>query len=75
MISNRGTCVFPAGGSRPDTVDHWRCRFVGRGGGDVADADILALAGKVAAAHRWMHVEKLQIFDGEAGYTLAQGEN
>jgi len=25
--------------------------------------------------HRWMHLEKLQEFDGAAGYTRAQGED
>jgi len=29
----------------------------------------------VAAEHRWMHLEKLQEFDGALGFTMAQGED
>jgi hypothetical protein len=30
---------------------------------------------RITAEHHWMHVEKLQRFDGLDGYTRAQGEN
>jgi len=33
---------------------------------------VLSLVGGV---HRWMHIEKLQPFDGEASFTRAQGED
>jgi len=75
MISNRGTKLYPATGAMTDTVDHWRCRFLGRDGGAVDDAALLDLVGRVGAELRWMHVEKLQEFDGEDGYTRAQGED
>ena len=42
---------------------------------DLADADLFALLQRIAAGHRWMHVEKLQEFDGQPGYTKAQGED
>jgi isocitrate dehydrogenase len=29
----------------------------------------------VGSRFRWMHLEKLQEFDGAAGYTKAQGED
>jgi len=29
----------------------------------------------VSEHYRWMHVEKLEIIDGELGFTRAQGEN
>jgi isocitrate dehydrogenase len=29
----------------------------------------------VSTRHRWGHIEKLQEFDGEPGYSKAQGEN
>jgi isocitrate dehydrogenase len=35
----------------------------------------MSLLWAVGASHRWMHVERLQQFDGERGYTLAQGED
>ncbi|MFN8643907.1 MAG: NADP-dependent isocitrate dehydrogenase [Candidatus Binatia bacterium] len=76
MISNRGTKVYPPMGAITDCVDHWRCRFVLReSGAEVTDAAVMALLGRIAAQHRWMHVEKLQQFDGEPGFTLAQGED
>ncbi len=59
-----------------DCVDHWRCRFVLRdGAATLADADLLELVGKIAAKHRWMHIEMLEELDGEAGFTRAQGED
>jgi isocitrate dehydrogenase len=76
MVSNRGTKVYPATGGMTDCVDHWRCRFVRRDGAPALDdAAMLALLGKVGAAHRWMHVEKLEEHDGALAYTRAQGED
>ncbi len=76
MISNRGTKVYPPTGAITDCVDHFRCRFILRApDGDLSDAAILDLLARVGARHRWMHVEKLPIFDGENGFTLAQGED
>lgn len=76
LISNRGTQVYPPTGALTDCVDLWFCRFLLRdAAGDLSDAQILDLLQRVAAEHRWMHVEKLQEFDGELGYTKAQGED
>jgi isocitrate dehydrogenase len=76
MISSRGTKVYPPMGAITDAVDHWRCRFVSRDDdAEVTDADVLDLIRRVGSRHRWMHVEKLQEFDGEPVYTRAQGED
>ncbi len=76
MISNRGTKVYPPTGAMTDCVDHWRCRFILRDAtGDLADAAVFDLLQRIAAQHRWMHVEKLQEFDGVSGFTMAQGED
>jgi isocitrate dehydrogenase len=76
MISNRGTKVYPATGAITDCVDHWRCRFILReAAGDLEDPAIFALLQRIAAHHRWMHVEKLNEFDGSSGFTMAQGED
>lgn len=76
MISNRGTKVYPLAGAITDCTDQYRCRFVAKDkDGDLSDAEIFALMQKVAAKHLWAHVEKLQEFDGVAGYTKAQGED
>lgn len=76
LISNRGVQVYPAQGGTPDCVDHWRCRFTMRdAAAELTDDDTLDLLRRVGAKHRWNHVEKLQHFDGEAGYSRAQGES
>jgi isocitrate dehydrogenase len=75
MMSNRGTVVYPSTGAMTSCVDQFRCRFVLRDAdAEVQDADIVDALARVGGVTRWMHVEKLQHFDGEKGYTLAQGE-
>ncbi len=76
MISNRGTKVYPPTGAITDCVDHWRCRFVVReANASLEDAAVFDLLQRVAAQHRWMHVEKLMEFDRVSGFTMAQGED
>ncbi len=73
MITNRGAMVFPSNGRRVSLVDHFRCRFVLRDEAAVlADVEILALLGLLGARHRWMHVEKLQEFDGVPAFSKSQ---
>lgn len=76
MISNRGTQVWPPNGASTYCVDHFRCRFVARDDdAHVTDEAIGALLARVGGRIAWMHVEKLNEFDGVAGYTKAQGED
>ncbi|MGH7651038.1 MAG: NADP-dependent isocitrate dehydrogenase [Gemmatimonadaceae bacterium] len=73
MITNRGAMVYPSAGRSISLVDHFRCRFVSRdSGAHIADADCLALVRTIGDNHRWMHIEKLQEFDGEAAYSKSQ---
>jgi isocitrate dehydrogenase len=73
MISNRGAMVFPGNGRRVSLVDHFRCRFVLRDPtAAFGDAEILSLLGAIGARHSWMHVEKLQEFDGEPAFSKSQ---
>lgn len=79
MISNRGTKVYP--GEMPDIylVDHHRCRYysVNDQGEElyIIDDDILELLRELRRRDiKWMHIEKLQRFDGKEGYSKAQGE-
>ena len=76
-ISNRGTQVYPAtGGATTDCIDHWPCRFLLRDlTGDLQEGDLLALLQRVSQEHRWVHVERLPVYDGERGFTKAQGED
>ena len=76
MISSRGTKVFPPTGAMTETGDHFRCRFIIKESpGDLPDEDVNQLLVKISRRHRWMHIEKLQEFDGELGFTRDQGEN
>jgi isocitrate dehydrogenase len=73
MITNRGAMVFPASGRRVSLVDHFRCRFViADGDTSVGDADVLTLVQAIGGQHRWMHIEKLQEFDGEPAFSKSQ---
>jgi isocitrate dehydrogenase len=74
LISNRGTKVYPPMETDTDCVDHWRCRFVTRSGAPLDDGLLLDLLARIGAHYTWMHIEKLQDFDGVRGFTLAQGE-
>jgi isocitrate dehydrogenase len=76
MISSRGTRVYPPTGAITDTLDHWRARFIIKENpGDLPDDDVHELLQRISSQHRWMHIEKLQEFDGELGFTRDQGEN
>ena len=73
MITNRGAMVFPSSGRRVSLVDHFRCRFVLRDtAAALTDVEILALLGTIGARHRWMHIEKLQEFDGQPAFSKSQ---
>ncbi len=73
MITNRGAMVFPGNGRRVSLVDHFRCRFILRDpAASFGDTEILSLLGTVGSRYRWMHIEKLQEFDGEPAYSKSQ---
>ncbi len=76
-ISNRGTQVYPAtGGATTDCIDHWPCRFMIRDlQGELQESDVIALLQRVSEEHRWVHIERLPVYDGERGFTKAQGED
>jgi len=73
MITNRGAMVFPSTDRRVSLVDHFRCRFIpNESKVDLSDADILALLSSIDGQCRWMHVEKLQEFDGAPAFSKSQ---
>ncbi len=75
MISNRGTVVWPSTGGSTECIDHFRCRFLIDDQSAWNQESLLDLLKRVSEHYRWMHVEKLEIIDGELGFTRAQGEN
>jgi isocitrate dehydrogenase len=73
MITNRGAMVFPSNDRRVSLVDHFRCRFLlSDGAASLGDAEILSLLQGISAQHHWMHIEKLQEFDGEPAFSKSQ---
>jgi isocitrate dehydrogenase len=76
MMSNRGTQVYPDKGTLIDCTDQHRARMMARDPkADLNDADVLAIATKLATRLRWAHIEKLQEFEGQPAFTKAQGED
>jgi isocitrate dehydrogenase len=75
IISNRGTKVWPNG--NPDTYwsDHWQCRFEGDGEAlFTAEHVVRLLQAADRAGFDVIKTEGLFTFNGERGYSLAQGQ-
>jgi len=71
LITNRGVKVYPGGCPQTLRSDHWRCRF---SGADVDRCEIPELLGLLAAAgFDVVKTENLYAFDGEPGFSRAQG--
>lgn len=75
MIDNRGVKVYPDGFPETFCSDQWRCRFERRDGKSIGQSDIRALLQRVEGAGLdWVKIENLYLFDGEAVYSLGQGQ-
>jgi isocitrate dehydrogenase len=75
MITNRGVKVYPDGFPETFCTDHWRCRFQAAAGKTVDPRQLLELLARVREAGLdWVKVENLYRFDGEAGFSMGQGQ-
>jgi isocitrate dehydrogenase len=75
MIDSRGTKVYPGGFPETITGDTWRCRFMATSGGAVKQKQVIDLLGRVESAGvSFIKLESLFNFDGQAGYSLGQGQ-
>jgi len=73
MIDNRGVKVWPAGRAETFCTDSFRCRFMAEGGTDMAKC--IALLSRFAGAGiEIAAVQALRGFDGQPGFSLAQGQ-
>ncbi len=73
MIDNRGVKVWPAGMAETFCTDSFRCRFVADGATDMSR--LLGVVQRVAGAGiEIAATQTLRTFNGQAGYTLAQGQ-
>ena len=76
MITNRGTKVWPNGFPETFCTDHWRCRYKKDEGRSNINFD------KIVGLQQTLHnagfqiikTENLYYFDGEPGFTAAQGQ-
>lgn len=72
-ITNRGAKVYP--GHFPETfvTDHWRCRFLSRGG-EIVRKDVVELQGRIlSAGYDIIKTENLYKFNNVPGYSAVQG--
>jgi isocitrate dehydrogenase len=77
LISNRGTQVWPTGSVFTECVDYYRVRFELRDGihaGAFGQGPTIALLDRVAEKFVVCSYELLRVFDGQKGYSLAQGQ-
>jgi isocitrate dehydrogenase len=76
VITNRGVKVWPEGLPETFKTDHWRCRFLAaEEGGAISHRSVVALLSRLAEGGvDFIKTEHLYDFDGEKGYSLAQGQ-
>jgi isocitrate dehydrogenase len=75
IVSARGTVVWPKMSPAFDHPGFFRSRFVARDTSKVvSDEALFALIARVAGVATWFHLEKLRSWNGEEGFTRAQGE-
>lgn len=79
-ISNRGVQVYPPTGGQTFLVDHFACRFMLKhpialtSSSAKGQPEISYLVQRIGANFAWMHIEKLQRFDGKDAFERPQGE-
>jgi isocitrate dehydrogenase len=75
LVSNRGVKVYPGGFPETFLTDHWRCRYETADKSELSHRQIIDLLGRVEKAGvDFVKTEHLCTFDGERGYSLAQGQ-
>ena len=73
-ISSRGLKMYPGEPEAKGVTDHWRCRFKGKEG-EVTQQDARSIMSALEGLGlSWTKCEGLFTFDGEAGYSMMQGE-
>ncbi len=79
-VSNRGVQVYPPTGGQTFLVDHFACRFMLKHPIPLTHSsangqpEISYLVQRIGAKFTWMHIEKLQSFDGKDAFERPQGE-
>jgi isocitrate dehydrogenase len=75
LISNRGLKVWPGGLPETFCVDHWRCRYKSaEEGKSITHEQIIQILSSIKnAGFDFIKTENLYTFDGEPGFSAAQG--
>jgi isocitrate dehydrogenase len=70
-LSNRGTPLYPSVRENAEPFNHWCCRFNYTGSKKKSglQRDICTLLETVGKIGNWMHIERLQSFNGKPAYT------
>ncbi|MEX2568840.1 MAG: NADP-dependent isocitrate dehydrogenase [Cyclobacteriaceae bacterium] len=75
LITNRGVKVYPEGMKETFCSDHWRIRFFNADESVIAHSQIIAVLNQIEELGMdFIKTENLYTFDGERGFSLAQGE-
>ncbi len=75
MISNRGTKVWPDGNPATFCSDNWRMRFMTTDDKHIKTSQVIALMSRMNdAGLNFTKSVMLNTYDGEPGFTVAQGE-
>jgi isocitrate dehydrogenase len=75
VITNRGVKVWPEGLPETFATDHWRCRFLAPDGATTTGRAVVDLQARlVDAGIDVIKTENLYTFDGEQGFSQAQGQ-
>ncbi len=75
MITNRGTKVWPNGFPETFCTDHWRCRYKNPHNSTLIYQDVIHLLYCIDKTEfDIIKTENLYMFNGEPGYTAAQGQ-
>lgn len=77
MLSNRGTQVWPTGSVFTECVDYYRARFELRDASSSASmgqTPCIELLRRVSEKFEVVQYQPLKNYDGERGYSLAQGQ-
>jgi len=75
MITNRGTKVWPNGFPETFCTDHWRCRFKSTHNQVLEYKQVIDLLQQINLIDRGIiKTENLYLFNGEPGFTAAQGQ-
>lgn len=75
MVTNRGLKVYPDNNLPTFKSDHWRCRFQQADNQTITHQQIIDLLIRInEAGLDCIKTENLYLFDGERGFSLAQGQ-